>query len=139
MDEVGIGTGSVRLVLSDATSGVGQHEPWVTYTATLLTPSLHASARIEEYGWEPRGFDGYLTDLADKWRGWEGEIVWGAPEGGLKCVAARQSGRNELTVVVSEGTPALWMASATISIEPGEEMTSVAQDVHSLLEPARRR
>jgi len=138
-DQLAIGSEHVRLIVSDFSSGPGQYDPWATFTATLRTPGLEASARVDTYGWEPVGLDDFLVDVAEQWRGWDGEIGWQAAEGGLSCVAIREGSRNLITISITSGTPPLWTATSTISIAPGEEMMAVARDFRALLDAVRRR
>jgi hypothetical protein len=103
-----------------------------TIMATLDGPGLSASvtAYDDNYG----ALADFFDDLAGSWRGWDGERGFGSLEGDLDLLAVHD-GHIRLTVRlrVVDG-PGDWNVRATVTIDPGEDISSAAADVRAMVE-----
>ena len=84
----------------------------------------------DNYGALADFFDG----LAASWRGRDGERAFGSLEGDLDLVATHD-GHVRLTVRlrVVDG-PGDWDVRATVTVDPGEDISSAAADVRAMVE-----
>jgi len=106
---------------------------------------LSLSARLEEdsglvalTGVETLEGDGlaeWFTGLAERWRGWSGELTWGSLEDDLFMAASHDGSghvRLRLTLRGPFGYLAdVWEASACVWIDAGEDLTRLAADVRA--------
>jgi hypothetical protein len=105
---------------------------WWSVEACLRVPGLEARSRLHDTGFGDLA--AFFGRLAADWRGWDGERVWESLEHDLR-LAATHDGHVQLAVQLLQRPEwqAGWSAAAVISLEPGEEMTRVAEDVAALL------
>ena len=127
MAEVKIGSGSQSLTLSAADALPRPDEVVVELRAEMLS----ASATIYALGFTDLAefFDGMAKD----WRGWSGSRTWRSLERDLEISAEYQ--RHVLLRVGLRGDPyrSDWRATATIELDPGEQLSAAAQDVRALV------
>jgi Family of unknown function (DUF6228) len=100
--------------------------------ARLDGPSLSASvsAYDDNYG----ALVDFFDDLAASWRGWDGERAFGSLEGDLD-LRATQDGHIRLSVHLRPvDGPGNWHVHATVTIDPGEDISSGAADVRAMVE-----
>jgi hypothetical protein len=100
--------------------------------ARLDGPGLSASvsAYDDRYGALAVFFD----DLAGSWRGWSGERAFGSLEGDLD-IRARHDGHIKLSIRLRPvDGPGDWSVHATVTVDPGEDISSAAADVRALIE-----
>jgi hypothetical protein len=74
-------------------------------------------------------FAAFFEHLASGWRGWEGELVWTALEDDM-AIAATHDGLGHVqlrTTLRTRDRLAPWSASATLVIDAGEDMRSLAR------------
>lgn len=80
----------------------------------------------------------FLASLADDWRGWRGSRIWHALEHEMS-VAGVHDGRGHVSLEVTLRRPNgafaddAWSARSVFVLEAGEEMTTLARDIESLL------
>jgi hypothetical protein len=102
--------------------------------ASLRVSGLDASLRISAH--YATGFDelvSFFRELAAGWRGWPGERTYESLEHDLRLVATHD-GHVRLAVRLRRSTvPDGWPVDAVIRLDPGEEMTRVAEDVAAVL------
>jgi hypothetical protein len=132
-----IGCEDDGLRFSDVERGPGG-EFWYV-RARLRVPELDASLRVFAHSWT--GFDDlivFFRGLAADWRGWLGERTYESLEHDLRLTATHDGhGHVRLAVEMRQcSVPDGWSAAAVVSIDPGEEMTRIAEDVASLLSPS---
>jgi Family of unknown function (DUF6228) len=100
----------------------------------LRVPRLEARSRVDAH--YAAGFDdlvAFFRQLAADWRGWDGERVYESIGHDLRLTATHD-GYVRLAVQLWQESGRLgWLAVAVISLEPGEEMTQVAEDMAALL------
>ncbi|MGW9206780.1 DUF6228 family protein [Embleya sp. NPDC055664] len=133
-----------RICLRDAFSPDDEvavaHSPasrLVNYTVELCGPGL--AARLERVvGWsgEATEIDGFLTDLARDFGGWDGERTWRTDDRDLTVRAVfRSGGRVELTWELRPWRSAdgRWTAAATTVLAAGEQLSVLAADVRHFL------
>ncbi len=107
----------------------------VSLSATLqLNDELVASTGIETMKGDLLA--DWWQDLADSFRGWEGEKTWESLEHDASLLA-RHDGTGHVTVRVtlrgSLGYRPDWEASATFAFDAGEELSRVAAEVAEFL------
>jgi Family of unknown function (DUF6228) len=103
-------------------------------TVRLRTPGLDAAVRIcARYA---TGFDelvAFFGELADGWRGLQGERTYESLEHDLRFTAVHD-GHVRLSICLQQtSTPSGWSASAVIQLGPGEELIQAAADLAALL------
>ena len=127
MPSVTIGSGSRVLTLS-ADQGASRPDELVV---DLRAETLSASARI--YALEFGDLAAYFDDLVVDWRGWTGARVWRSLEGDLEISAKHQ--RHVLLRVFLRGDRyrSDWGATATLELDPGEQLSEVARAVRVLV------
>ena len=105
----------------------------------LRVPGLDASLRVSAH--YATGFDelvAFLNGLASDWRGWRGERTYESLEHDLRLTATHD-GHIRLVVQLREtSVPDGWSATGAVQLDPGEQMTSAAQDVAALLASPER-
>jgi hypothetical protein len=104
-------------------------------TAAVQVEDAAATSRIAaNYA---LGFDDlveFLSDLADSWKGWEGEKSWSSLEDDLAITARFKGfGRVVLTVELQgPSSPYDWTLSASITTDPGAQMAEAAATARHL-------
>jgi hypothetical protein len=106
----------------------------VSVMAALVAPGLLAEHRVWSSYWS--GFAdliGFFRSLARDWRGWQGERTFRAMENDLHIVATH-AGHVRLAVQLGPGADVDgWIATTVIELDPGEQLTQVADEVEALL------
>jgi hypothetical protein len=127
MPQAKIGSGSETLALS---SEVGTFQP-DELLVELRAETLSASASI--YALEFRDLAEFFEDLATDWLGWSGFRMWRSLEGDLEISAEHH--RHVLLRIALRGDPyrSDWRVSATIELDPGEELSAAATDIRALV------
>ncbi|HJP79784.1 MAG TPA: DUF6228 family protein [Pseudonocardiaceae bacterium] len=78
----------------------------------------------------------FFTDLAERFRGWDGKLNWRSLEPGLEIDAVFQSGGHvELSCTVGTWRlrPISWRATASIPVDAGEQMRLFAAELNEFL------
>ncbi|MFI7284727.1 DUF6228 family protein [Micromonospora chersina] len=79
----------------------------------------------------------FLQGLTDDWRGWDGERRWRSLDGKL-TITARHDGKGHVslggTLQQDSLAPDAWLARVSISVEAGEQMSSLVADLRSHLQ-----
>ncbi|AIG79137.1 Hypothetical protein AJAP_31575 [Amycolatopsis japonica] len=105
--------------------------------AELRLQGLSASVQVVHH---------YATGFADlaeffqqhvnDWRGWDGVRTWESLERDLKIDASHQYGHVQLRVTIQRFQPDWgndgWPATGDLTIEPGEQLSQIAQEVKAL-------
>lgn len=127
MPAVTIGTGSQTLTLK---AGEGTPRP-DDLVVELHAETLSASATVDALG--VRDLATYFDDLVADWRGWSGSRVWRSVEDDLE-ISAEHHGHVLLRISL-RGDPyqSDWRASATVELDPGEQLSEAAADVRALV------
>jgi Family of unknown function (DUF6228) len=100
--------------------------------AELRAGSLVASSRImPNYASGFGDLADFIAGLADSWRGWDGVRVWRSVESSLH-IAATHDGHVQLVIELRDDPNSTWSASASITIEPGEELSRAAAGLRHL-------
>lgn len=91
-----------------------------SFDAKLVGPAVTATVRVYEHGSDfvPR----FFAELAESWRGWDGEKDWESVESHIALTAtADRLGHVSLRVILRDPfAPAAWRAEATLLIEAGQ-------------------
>jgi hypothetical protein len=123
--------GSV-VVLRDAVLDTGDPYAGGEFTVELHGRGLDVVRTVFVYSWH--GLDKFFDQLVERWRGWEGSETWESPEGDLTVDAhADHTGHVMLRFRVQDGPMPSWQASIEVMVDGGEDMASLARDVHDLL------
>lgn len=131
MDEVSIGSGRTQLQLSRiARDRVGRAE---LLRARVTAPGLDASRDAYAYnGYEDLA--AFVEDMAEHWRGWDGERKYNSLEGDLE-IAGTHDGHVRLAVRLNQHPgPGGWMVRADIVIDPGEDLAAAAISLRRLVD-----
>lgn len=110
-------------------------EVWYVW-ARLKTAGLDASLRVSAH--YATSFDelvGFFNRLAADWRGWQGERAYESLEHELRLTAIHDGHVRMVVQLRQSSPPDGWSAAAVIQLDPGEELTQVANDVAALLSP----
>ena len=128
MPSARIGSGSESLALTAERDGSRPDE----LMCDLRAETMSASRRL--YGLEFTDLAEFFEDLAADWRGWLGLRAWRSLEGDLEITA--EYDRHVRLRVALRGDPyrSDWRVSATIELDPGEELSTVAADVRRLVD-----
>lgn len=80
----------------------------------------------------------FFEDLVNDWWGWTGSRAWRSLEGDLEITADHH--RHVRLRIALRGDPnrSDWRVSATIELEPGEELSTVAADVRAVVDGTPR-
>ncbi|HEY8456034.1 MAG TPA: DUF6228 family protein [Actinopolymorphaceae bacterium] len=77
----------------------------------------------------------FFQGLARDWRGWSGERAWRSLDGKLWIHAVHDgAGHVSMTATLRESAsaPDAWTARVTVSVEAGEQMSTLVADLRSL-------
>ena len=133
MDQVTIGSRDVKLVLrcdERTTDGAVR-----TLTVRVEGPGLSAERQV----YEPEEFGGYgalavfFDEMATAWRGWEGPREWYSLEGELAVTAVHDGHVRMATHLATGWGERGWTLKADVVIDPGEDLTNAAAEVHALI------
>jgi Family of unknown function (DUF6228) len=137
VDTVTVGRENAGLWFQDVERGPSG-EIWYVW-ARLRVDGLDAPLRVSSH--YANGFDelaGFFQMLAADWRGWPGERSYESLEHELR-LTARHDGHVRIAVELRQSSlPDGWSASGVVIIDPGEELTSAAEEVTELLSSPRR-
>ena len=100
--------------------------------ARVRAPGLDCERDAYEYG----GYEAlaaFFEDMAGSWRGWLGERVFASLEGDLEIVAVHDGRHVELAVRLRQFGPGDWTVSATVIVDPGEDLAASARSVRDLV------
>jgi len=74
----------------------------------------------------------FFAGLAADWRGWSGVREWTSLESDLKIEARHEFGHVQLHVTLTDWGDGGWGAYADLTVEPGEQLRRLADDVKDL-------
>lgn len=133
MPDVQIGTADAHLVLTplDPTDA-----PPESLTAALYLDGLSASVVVvHHYATGFRDLADFFEQQAQDWRGWKGIREWESLAGDLRIEARHEYGHVQLRVTVRRMRPDWgnhgWLATGDLTIEPGEQLTRVSEDLQA--------
>ncbi|MFI6306147.1 DUF6228 family protein [Amycolatopsis thailandensis] len=79
----------------------------------------------------------FFQEHGDDWRGWDGVRTWESLEKELRIDASHQSGHVQLRVTLQRFRPDWgndgWTATGDLTIEPGEQLSRIVQDIKVLV------
>ena len=122
----------VRLELRRAATPHRLADELPTWQVLLSGTGLTAGLVAPEATWEPRSLAGFVGDIADDWRGWDGDRTWQSEEAELR-LTARHNGTNTvlICVEVEDGAPPRWQFEAKLELDPGA-FEQLAKDLGEL-------
>lgn len=130
---VSIGSSSQGLLLTWAPSKSTVDQ----VSAELRDEGLHA-AQIVYHGYATgfRDLVDFFMKLERDWRGWDGVRTWESLEGDLRIEARHAYGHVQLRVTLRHSIAvwgrAGWIATADLTVEPGEQLSAVARDLRAI-------
>lgn len=135
MPRVRIGGEHVCLLLTPDVDYVSR--PPEVVVAELELQGLVASVRvIHNYSTGFLDLADFFRGLAADWRGWTGVRRWESIEGDLRIEARHKYGHVQLRVTLRRAQAGWgnegWSATGDLTIEPGEQLTQIAEDVRRL-------
>lgn len=115
-------------------------DPSLDYlVADLVDDGLTATKRVYAHyasGW--RDLAAFFGGLATDWRGWSGTREWASIESDLKIEARHEFGHVQLHVTIWQSRADWgnhgWRASADLTLEPGEQLSRVADQLRDLVD-----
>jgi hypothetical protein len=137
MDAAALGSrDGLRLELRPACRDRDRTGQLPTWHAILTGAGLSAGLVVSEATWEPRSLADFVRDLADDWRGWEGDRTWQSEEAELR-LTARHNGTNTVLVRVEmeDGAPPRWRCEAELELDSGA-FQQLADDLRDLSGPS---
>ena len=134
MDELTIGRGSQVAIFRDAISGPPRADPYSgegSFVVELRAEGLRAQRTVFMFSFDWANLAAFFADLAESWRGWDGEKRWESIEHDLSITATSDSrGHCRLHFVVRDGPNPTWEVSMIgPEIDAGEDMATVARNV----------
>ncbi|WP_101607788.1 DUF6228 family protein [Amycolatopsis sp. BJA-103] len=133
MKQVVIGLDGHALVLSDVVRGAGG-EIW-SVGVEVVDTGLRAEKTVASH--YAVGFDDlveFFAGMAENWHGWAGDRVYESLEHDLRIVGRHLGSRVCLVVELAEASdPDGWRAEATFTVDAGEQLSAVADDLAALL------
>jgi hypothetical protein len=120
---------------------IGQGQPTARFhSATtdsfgidLLSDGLTASRSVYIHSFDINALAAFFEDLADSWKGWEGEKSWHSIEHELLITATSDAlGHCLLTFTLRDGPNYTWKTTVGgFEISAGEDMAAVAREMRS--------
>ena len=122
MDAVAISDDQTTVVMHSFRDPYGDGE-FVRFNIEMTTDRLRAETEVTHapYAGNPM-LSTFIRDLADSWRGWDGERTWEAMEHQLRITASPGS----LSFQLADPARHQWSASASVTVEQGEQMRRFA-------------
>lgn len=110
-----------------------------TVIAELRAGTLSASRQVvHSYSTGFADLVDFFESLSRNWRGWDGERRWDSLEGGLAISATYEYGHVHLQVTLRTAGPGWgnhgWVASAWVTLDPGEQLTQIAAELGGLFD-----
>jgi len=105
-------------------------------SARLTVPGLVAEKeRVSgHYAVTFRDLIEFFEQMASDWRGWDGSRAYKSLEHDLRLEATHEGSHIRLDVTLHQSSqPDGWRVSATLRLEPGEQLSRAAVDVRALL------
>lgn len=114
-------------------------DPALDYlVAHVSVDGLSATKKVYAHyatGW--RELAEFFKGLAVDWRGWSGTREWTSLESDLKLEARHEYGHVQLHVTLHNALAGWgnhgWKASADLTLEPGEQLSRVADEMRALV------
>lgn len=134
MDEVIIGLGTPSAVFRSIDRGAG-NDPYAAegFVFELRADGLQIARHVFMFSFDWDALAAFFVDLADSWRGWDGEESWRSIEHDLSITATSDGGRHvNLEFTVRDGSNGSWSVTAGgFSIDAGEDMTTAARNIRA--------
>lgn len=103
------------------------------FTVTVSADGLTASAPVITTP-EGYGLPGFMQELADDFRGWDGTRLWRSLENQLRVEATWQDGGH--VALLFHLTPSVydkWTLSVEFTLEAGEELRTFGEDLDAFM------
>ncbi|MET4539524.1 hypothetical protein ABIE37_001296 [Arthrobacter bambusae] len=130
MNEVTIGhQGELRFRVEPIERNSDGTFDYVVVTANL--EGLRVSKRVYDFDrWSP--LLSYFEELANNWRGWNGDKTFDSLEGDFR-LSAKHDGHVRVSFELEETYPPNpWAAKGQIVLDPGEELTAAVEALRAL-------
>ncbi|MFF7730072.1 DUF6228 family protein [Streptomyces sp. NPDC008001] len=126
------GSCPVRLLFSEPTRPFGD-DPMLDFLVKAQGQWVNVETLVRTWGGD--GLDGFLSSLAEGFRGWEGTRTWRSLEGDLTLSAVhRPGGYVHLTWGIHDRPPSeAWNFETTTVHAAGEEMRNLAAGIHAFI------
>jgi hypothetical protein len=130
------GSSGATVIIGDGVEPFRDGYDFVDFLVSIEADGLIAKAPVRSVeGSSPRSLHRFLRELADDWKGEQPDRTWDAIEHGLTIETHRDSlGHVLLTFSLRASYQVdAWMARATVDLNAGEEMATLAREVEPLL------
>ena len=107
-----------------------------SFVAELRTEGLRVERKVFVFRFDWGNLGAFFTDLAESWRGWDGERSWESPEHDLMIIAtADHAGHCNIEFTVRDGPIHTWKATiGGFVIDGGEDMAAVARSIRAWID-----
>ena len=135
MDRVVIGRGSRTATFRDAVGAAGDapYEGEGSFIIELRAEGLHAERTVFVFSFDWENLVAFFEDLAESWRGWDGEKTWNSIEHDLAITATSDPGRHcSLLLTVRGGPHSTWEAAmGGLEVDSGEDLAALARSMRA--------
>jgi hypothetical protein len=110
------------------------HSPTIdSFGIELVSDGLTASRFVYVHSFDLDALAGFFEDLADSWKGWDGEKSWRSIEHELLITATSDAlGHCLLTFTLRDGPNDTWKTTVSgFTIGAGEDMAVVAREMRA--------
>ncbi len=129
MDELVVGRGPQVAIFRDASRSDGDtsYTGEGSFVIELRAEGLRAEHTVFMFSFDWDNLGAFFADLADSWKGWDGEKRWHSIEHDLSIAATSDSqGHCQLHFTVRDGPVPTWEVSMTgPQIDAGEDMAAL--------------
>ncbi len=138
-DSVMIGHGSPTAVFRSARRSTSD-DPYAgsNFVVELHSDGVDAVRSVFMFSFDWDALAAFFSDLADSWRGWEGEKSWESIEHDLRVTATSDPlGHCLLTFTLRDGPNYTWeTVVGGFKIDAGEDMAAVASEMRAWADSA---
>lgn len=135
VDQVVVGRDGHALILRDVVRGSGG-EIW-SVDVEVVDAGLRAESTVTSH--YAVGFDDlveFFAGMMESWRGWDGDRVYESLEHELRLVGQHLGSRVRIGVELAQASdPDGWCVRATFTVDAGEQLSTAAHDLATLLGP----
>lgn len=132
MDELVISRAPVAVSFSSPRRD-GSDDPYAgeSFVVTIAAEGLQTSRHVFMFGFDWAALSAFFADLAESWKGWQGEKAWHSIEHDLEITATADGlGHCDLAFEVRDGPAATWAVRVSeVRIDAGEDLSNLARGI----------
>lgn len=132
MDRVEVGGPQERVIFTEVQHGTNG----VPFSMLVAVELGGLTAGREVASHYVSGFDDlvlFFVDLAENWRGWDGERTYESMEHDFLLVARHTGSHVKLSFTLQDPSfPEEWCVRGTVTLDAGEELSRASEDIQDL-------